>query len=86
MIDESIMGKCGFYCGACPTFIKENCKGCSREHKHGDCYTNDCVTSKKISFCGECDDFPCETILTKEHCTVLDKDWLYWKKKSKTNT
>lgn len=84
MIDETVMGKCGFYCGSCPTFIKGSCEGCIKEHKDGDCYTRDCVASKKLSFCGECKDFPCETILTKEHCTVLNKKWLIWKKQSET--
>ena len=84
MIDETVMGKCGFYCGSCPTFIRGNCEGCVKEHKDGDCYTRDCVASKKLYFCGECKVFPCETILTKEHCTVLDKKWLIWKKQSGT--
>lgn len=46
----------------------------------GDCYTRDCVLGRGIPFCGACAEFPCETILTKERCTVLDKDWLRWKK------
>ena len=29
--------------------------------------------------------FPCDTIMTQPHTTVLDKDWLRWKKESKTN-
>lgn len=39
---------------------------------------------KKLQFCGECREFPCETIMTQQHCTVLDKDWLLWKKNSNT--
>ncbi len=37
------IGKCGFYCGACPTYLAGNCLGCVEEHKEGDCYTRDCV-------------------------------------------
>lgn len=33
-------------------------------------------------YCSECKVFPCETILTSPHTTVLDKDWLQWKKQS----
>jgi hypothetical protein len=42
------------------------CKGC-REQKgcliHPVCSTYDCVKDKKVSFCYECDDFPCTFLL-----------------------
>ena len=82
---EKLLGKCGFYCGACPTYIKGGCRGCAEEHTTGDCFTRDCVKEKKLNFCGECKNFPCDTIMTKPHSTVLDKDWLTWKKKSERN-
>ena len=98
-MDEKLLGKCGFYCGACPTYINGGCRGCEEEHttgdcftrdceeEHttGDCFTRDCVKEKKLNFCGECKNFPCDTIMTKPHSTVLDKDWLLWKKKSERN-
>ena len=84
-MDEKLLGKCGFYCGACPTYIKGGCRGCEEEHTTGDCFTRDCVKEKKLNFCGECKNFPCDTIMTKPHSTVLDKDWLAWKKKSESN-
>lgn len=85
-INEQLLGKCGFYCGACPTYIKGGCSGCEEEHIiTGNCFTHDCVKEKKLNFCGECEKFPCETIITKSHCTVLDKDWLKWKAKSERN-
>ena len=31
-----LLGKCGFYCKACPTYIENNCKGCIEEHTVGD--------------------------------------------------
>ena len=58
---------------------------CEEEHTSGDCFTRDCVKEKKLNFCGECKNFPCDTIMTKPHSTVLDKDWLAWKKKSERN-
>ena len=84
-LDKSLLGACGFYCGACPTYIKGGCNGCKKEHKEGDCFTLDCVTKKELDCCGACEDFPCETILTKSHATVLDREWLAWKKRSNTN-
>mgnify|MGYP003563218347 CR=1 FL=1 len=79
-MDEKLLGKCGFYCGACPSFIKGNCSSCFLEHKKGDCFSRDCVLEKGLRFCGECKEFPCETIIKKTKCTVLDKNWLLWKK------
>ena len=67
----------------CPTYIKGGCKGCVDEHSEGDCYTRDCVLKQGIACCGACEQFPCDTIMTKPHTTVLDKDWLRWKKECK---
>ena len=73
------IGKCGFYCGSCPTYIAGNCNGCIDEHKTGDCYTRDCTIQRGLDFCGKCPEFPCATIMKKERCTILDKAWLHWK-------
>ncbi|MBQ2816534.1 MAG: DUF3795 domain-containing protein [Clostridia bacterium] len=82
-MNEKHMGKCGFYCGSCPTFNKGDCLGCIDAHEKGDCYTRDCVIEKGIDYCGKCSSFPCEHILENERCTVLDKSWLRWKKSEK---
>lgn len=84
-MDEKLIGKCGFYCGACPTYIAGNCGGCMPEHGEGDCYTRDCVLKQKLDFCGQCQRFPCDEIIEKPHATVLNTDWLKWKKQSDTN-
>lgn len=84
-MEEKLLGKCGFYCGCCPTYIGGGCAGCMEEHISGDCFTRDCVLTKGLTCCGECKEFPCVTIMTQPHTTVLDKDWLRWKKESKTN-
>lgn len=55
------------------------------EHVEGDCFSRDCAIGKELEFCGHCEKFPCDDILTKSHATVLDKDWLKWKKNSDTN-
>ena len=84
-MDEKLLGKCGFYCAVCPTYINGGCQGCVDEHSEGDCYSRDCVMNQGITACGMCKEFPCDTILTKPHSTVLDKAWLRWKKESGTN-
>ena len=84
-MNENLLGKCGFYCGACPTYNDNNCKGCIEEHREGDCFSRDCAMEKKLDFCGKCEKFPCNEIINKPHSTVLDKEWLTWKKNSNTN-
>ncbi|MBE5960958.1 MAG: DUF3795 domain-containing protein [Lachnospiraceae bacterium] len=84
-MNNELIGRCGFFCGSCPTYISGQCSGCMKEHNTSDCYTRDCTIKKKLNYCGECSQFPCDVILTKPHTTVLDKDWLRWKKESNTN-
>lgn len=84
-MDAQLLGKCGFYCGSCPTYLQDGCLGCMKEHQKGDCFSRDCVLEKGLSFCGECRKFPCDTILNEPHTTVLDKEWLQWKKASSSN-
>ena len=80
MDDNNLIGKCGFYCGSCPTYIKGECDGCRKSHNIGDCFTFDCVDKKEIEYCGQCEQFPCDEILFREKATVLDKRWLLWKR------
>ena len=84
-MQHMLIGKCGFYCGACPTYIANNCNGCMEEHVVGDCFSRDCVIEKGLDFCGQCTNFPCDDIINKSHSTVLDKEWLLWKRNSNTN-
>lgn len=84
-MDERLLGKCGFYCGCCPTYLKGGCQGCMDAHETGDCFTRDCVLEKDLHCCGACEQFPCDAILTEPRTTVLDKDWLQWKKRSSVN-
>lgn len=83
---RNLIGKCGFYCGSCPDYIKGDCTGCRTAHQKGDCYTFDCVDAQKIEFCGTCSKFPCSEIMTRDKATVLDTRWLQWKSAKKTQT
>ncbi|MGN0627898.1 MAG: DUF3795 domain-containing protein [Oscillospiraceae bacterium] len=83
MENKELIGACGFYCKSCPSFVEGKCAGCRREHREGDCFTLDCVTRKGIEFCGTCENFPCDDIISREKVTILDKDWLKWKRKQK---
>ena len=79
-MDPQLLGKCGFYCGSCPTNLSGQCPGCIQAHDTGDCFTRDCVLEKGLCFCGQCRQFPCDTILTRPKSTVLDREWLLWKR------
>lgn len=79
-VEELLIGKCGFYCGSCPTYIKGQCSGCVEGQQVGDCFTKDCVEKRGLKFCGECSSFPCEDILSQPNVTALDKKWLMWKR------
>ena len=78
-MNPDLLGKCGFYCEGCPSYLKSHCSGCLYEHDSGDCFTRDCVIMKGIRLCGECPEFPCDAILTLPRSTVMDKAWLEWK-------
>ena len=82
---EELLGKCGFYCGSCPTYREGGCLGCMEEHREGDCFTRDCVLRSGLDCCGACRQFPCDDLLNRPHATVLDKDWLKWKRESDRN-
>lgn len=77
-VDGALVASCGFYCGSCPTYRQGDCLGC-RQTPDNECFTHQCVTRRGVDFCGACWRFPCETLLTREKVTVLDKAWLQWK-------
>ena len=57
---------CGIYCKRCPGMKAYNCKGC-REQKgqvldFPVCKTFECVTSKGLNYCYECEEFPCSML------------------------
>ena len=47
-MDESLLGKCGFYCGQCQSFLTGQCIGCLNENQEGMCYTRDCTMKKGL--------------------------------------
>lgn len=65
--------RCGIECSKCEFQDIMGCKGCMniKDPFHGPCAVKNCVESKKIECCGECDDFPCELLKSyaydKEH-------------------
>jgi len=56
---KALIGKCGIYCGACKLYILKKCGGCSIAGAK--CPYFKCVNNKRITSCGECEEFPCQT-------------------------
>jgi hypothetical protein len=80
----NVLGPCGVYCGACPSYQK-SCFGCSSANKEqrrtswmGCKVRKCCYEERELQFCAECIDFPCEMIdqkLIKSHPD--DKKYAY---------
>ncbi|MDD6886868.1 MAG: DUF3795 domain-containing protein [Candidatus Aphodomorpha sp.] len=81
--ETNLIGKCGFYCGSCPTYAAGECAGCRSAHQPGDCFTFDCVDRQGVPYCGLCSRFPCGELFRREKATVLDRAWLEWKKRQR---
>ncbi len=56
-------------------FASENCKGCRKENCRlfKNCGVRSCHQEKKVDFCFQCDDFPCEKTNFDED---LQKRWI----------
>ena len=78
-MDEALLGKCGYYCGQCPSFLHGDCGGCVQGNPDGLCYARDCAMEKGLLSCGHCQDFPCLRIREDPKATLLSPLWLRWK-------
>jgi hypothetical protein len=64
------LAPCGAFCGACPSFAK-SCDGCSSENvgqkrtSKWSCIVRNCCYDKNMSYCAECDQFPCAKLKKK---------------------
>lgn len=57
-----LISYCGFYCGACPKYVKEECEGCKGETSrcaagYKACKVRPCCLGKGINSCADCDEF-----------------------------
>ena len=61
---EKIESRCGLVCSEC-TYECEGrsqlCTGISKPF-HGECKVKICCESRKLKYCGDCNDFPCELL------------------------
>jgi hypothetical protein len=57
--DERLISYCGFYCGACPKFLKGECQGCKGDSPecavgYNSCKVRPCCINNGYSSCAEC--------------------------------
>ncbi len=60
-----IESRCGILCNECGYKVEVNCQGCVNIDKPfwgEECPVKSCCEEKGLSFCGECDTFPCEIL------------------------
>ena len=75
-VSQIIDSRCGLHCTDCSYKEKCGCGGCLKTcgHPfHGECPIAVCCQSKGYVHCGECSDFPCET-LTQYSCDPAHGD------------
>ena len=56
-VDAGLVARCGLYCGACRSYLKGRCKGCSENVKATWCAIRSCCAEREIATCAECADF-----------------------------
>jgi hypothetical protein len=56
--DPTLVAYCGLFCGACGSYLKERCVGCSGNDKASWCQIRLCCKGKNIFSCAECAEFP----------------------------
>lgn len=61
-ININLVSYCGFYCGACPKFIKEECDGCKGDNAkcaigYKSCKVRSCCIENEFSSCADCNKY-----------------------------
>ena len=61
-IDINLVSYCGFYCRACPKFIKEECEGCKGVNTkcavgYKACEVRPCCIENEFSSCADCNKY-----------------------------
>lgn len=70
-MDESLLGPCGAYCQQCQFLNNEqkpSCSGCGTQGGSlfwGECKLYTCARERRVTHCGDCDDFPCDLFVNQ---------------------
>lgn len=55
--DPKMVAYCGFYCGACKSFLKDRCNGCHENSKATWCKVRSCCMENSYLSCADCRTF-----------------------------
>lgn len=55
--DSKLIAYCGLYCGACRSFLKGSCPGCSNNAKATWCKVRTCNMGQGFASCADCKEF-----------------------------
>ena len=56
-LDENLVSFCGLYCGACGSYLKGKCPGCSENTKASWCKVRSCCIENKFGSCADCNEY-----------------------------
>ena len=70
--NENLISYCGLYCGACPSYMKEKCKGCKGNTPdcaigYRGCKVRPCCIENKYSTCADC-----KKLQSVKECSVFN--------------
>jgi len=69
-VADSLMGRCGFYCGPCGCRTEMGCPGCQATDGKlfwGECEVATCCIAKGYEHCGQCEELPCAVLVEYAH-------------------
>lgn len=73
VIDSNLVSACGFYCGACKSFLKGTCNGCASNNNFWarNCTVKQCCSFSKRATCADCNEFD-----NVEECSKLNSSFI----------
>ena len=58
--DKELVARCGLYCGACRSYLKDRCPGCAKNEKASWCQVRSCCLENQYASCADCRIMPLE--------------------------
>jgi hypothetical protein len=55
--DAGLVARCGLYCGACGSYLRERCPGCAENVKAKWCKVRSCCIEHEFASCADCREF-----------------------------
>ncbi len=52
--DKSLIAYCGLYCGACRSYLNDQCPGCAKNEKASWCKVRACCIDHQYASCADC--------------------------------